>query len=369
MKASLVLVVYAAFVAAAPPGVFDAILKRASPVGTVSASSGECKRCGGSARKKCSRNEVCLGEKEIPGGIGVCVKNPKPCANAWGDSCPTGDFCVVDPNEDCPPDVLDCGGNLCIPKAVGERVGLKHTKPKPTTKPAPRKTKTKTTTTCTTKSKTTTKSTTTKSTTTKTTTKTSPTSNGSLQRCEGPTDKTCPEGETCLAEREIDDGKGGVCIKKPPFCGGGGEGEEVECPNADDVCVEDPNMDCPPNMADCGGGQCLPGFVIKKLGLTLKGKSPWRCGGESGKKCRENIGEICVGENKSSDGMGICVAYPDSCTEAGGTKCSNEKWYTCVTDQNKCVEWKWMNKNFCFKNICVWKRDAEKFGMGEKTED
>lgn len=115
-------------------------------------------------------------------------------------------------------------------------------------------------------------------------------------------------------------------------------------------------MDCPPDLADCGGGRCFPGSLIKQRKLVFKGKELWRCGGNSGKKCYDKIGETCVGENKSSDGTGICVKYPRDCEKED---CS-EGW-TCVTGQNSCQSR--LGEEVCYKKVCLYNAYAEIAGI------
>lgn len=74
MKATLLLVVFAAFVA------FSAAASDMK-IGVTP------KRCGGSSGKTCLRGEVCVGEKELKDGLGVCILKPRSCGNFFGDTC------------------------------------------------------------------------------------------------------------------------------------------------------------------------------------------------------------------------------------------------------------------------------------------
>lgn len=109
MRATYLLVVFVAFSAAAQD-------KQAGA---------STKRCGGSSGKSCKAAEVCVGVKEFKDGLGVCVP-PKSCSNFGGDVCSNKtDHCLPDPRIACPPGVQDCGGGLCVPKGVIEKIGLK----------------------------------------------------------------------------------------------------------------------------------------------------------------------------------------------------------------------------------------------------
>jgi hypothetical protein len=110
MKATFFLIAFAAFAATAPQG---------KPADTTP------RRCGGSSGKKCLKKEVCVGEKEIKGGVGVCLADPKPCGNFSGDVCSGADYCINDPRIHCPPGVMDCGGGVCMPGAWARQFGLK----------------------------------------------------------------------------------------------------------------------------------------------------------------------------------------------------------------------------------------------------
>ncbi|MFP2927445.1 hypothetical protein ACLESO_20050 [Pyxidicoccus sp. 3LG] len=116
MKTTFFLVAFAAFAA------FAAAAPQGKPVDTTP------KRCGGSSGKKCLKNEICVGEKEIKGGVGVCLADPKPCGNFNGDVCPkkTDSYCINDPRIHCPPGVVDCGGGVCLPGEWARQVGLKQ---------------------------------------------------------------------------------------------------------------------------------------------------------------------------------------------------------------------------------------------------
>ncbi|KAK6352131.1 hypothetical protein TWF730_008962 [Orbilia blumenaviensis] len=344
MRLSLIVGAYAAVVVAAPPGFFDSILKRAVIGKELYGRSEDCRRC--SSQKPCGYKEFCLGEKEIPDGKGVCVKVPKPCSDIGKDCCPAEGFCVSSQKD----------GNRCIPKSVGEKVGLKRTKPKPnkvTTK--------KTTTTCTTTAKSSAKATT--------------SAGVEVKRCNYWKGKLCGNGEVCLGEREFGEQMDGFCIKDPKRCGARIpplQGRD-ECPDPSDACVGDYyTTDCNPGIADCGRSKkCLPVALVKKYNLSVKNSYPFRCGGKTGGKCYDNVGEVCVGENKTKDGKGgVCMEYPRTCNAYGG--CGQGDWYYCVADQ-VCMKWSWeerrrLDENTCYKNACVFKTVAIDTKMATEAE-
>ncbi|KAF3927840.1 hypothetical protein ABW20_dc0102903 [Dactylellina cionopaga] len=456
MKAILFFASYAALVSAAPQGFTDSLMKRESPIRPEPINPIEDRfRCGNSSPEgyKCPKTQVCAAADEIGDGKGgVCVPNPKPCANANGDTCPSGEhICVKDPRIVCKKGEMDCGGGLCVPPEIAKAVGLK--KPETRYRPAacggstgvkkcpqsnvcvgetdlangnglciadpikcggfrgpqcPDDTKyyclndprvncpkgvmdcgsgicvrqdwaikyggglkkvtpktistTKTTptikTTSATKSTTTTpkKTTTTAKATTTTTKATTPTPNTTPKRCGGPTGKKCATGESCLGEREFDDGIGGVCVKNPGRCANFlGD----TCAKGD-YCVEDPDENCPPNVQDCGNKLCLPDSVVKQIGVKTVGSWPFRCGGNSGKKCRDNLYEVCVGEKESNDGVGICIGHPMACGGATGKKCFDENYFYCINDPRiKCTS---KQKN-CGGGICIPGDTADLYGM------
>ncbi|KAF3937201.1 hypothetical protein ABW19_dt0204419 [Dactylella cylindrospora] len=108
MKTTIIVALFAALAAAAPQATYGP------------------RRCGGNSGLRCGRKEICVGEKEIKGGVGVCVV-PKPCGNFFGDICPNRtDYCINDPRINCPPGVMDCGGGVCIPGDWAEKLGLKN---------------------------------------------------------------------------------------------------------------------------------------------------------------------------------------------------------------------------------------------------
>ncbi|EPS40390.1 hypothetical protein H072_5809 [Dactylellina haptotyla CBS 200.50] len=109
MKSAVVLTLFAALAAAAPQ--------------TLTGPG----RCGGDSGLKCHKNALCVGEKEIKGGVGICITGPiQPCGNFFGDRCPsTGSwYCISDPRINCPPGVMDCGGGVCMPAQWAAAVGL-----------------------------------------------------------------------------------------------------------------------------------------------------------------------------------------------------------------------------------------------------
>ncbi|AGC45346.1 hypothetical protein MYSTI_04045 [Myxococcus stipitatus DSM 14675] len=115
MKATLFLIAFTAFTAAAPQPKLQPKPAAATP-----------KRCGGASNKQCPQSAICVGEKEIKGGVGVCLANPKPCGNFFGDVCPNKtDVCISDPRIQCPPGAMDCGGGVCLPGVWAKQFGLK----------------------------------------------------------------------------------------------------------------------------------------------------------------------------------------------------------------------------------------------------
>ncbi|KAK6336850.1 hypothetical protein TWF718_009638 [Orbilia javanica] len=175
---------------------------------------------------------------------------------------------------------------------------------------------------------------------------------GPSKRCRGPGGKECNNGESCLGERELDDGLGGICVKSPKPCAN----FLGDTCNDGDFCVEDPDENCPLDVMDCGQGLCLPAALVKRAnGATKVGKEPFRCGGKSGKKCRDNMHEVCVGEGNSNDGMGVCVWNPKACNDPKGGKCRDEKTYRCVKDSR--------NKS---SGLCVRATWADQFGLKGK---
>ncbi|KAK6535880.1 hypothetical protein TWF281_000130 [Arthrobotrys megalospora] len=120
MKATFIIALFVAAAAAAPA---------TELAGTPKPPAG-FKPCGGKTGKTCTSGEICVGEKEIKGGAGICVSDrfENQCANALGSRCPFAtDYCIADPrNADCPPGVMDCGNGLCIRDAWAKFVGLKN---------------------------------------------------------------------------------------------------------------------------------------------------------------------------------------------------------------------------------------------------
>ncbi|KAK6499979.1 hypothetical protein TWF481_010336 [Arthrobotrys musiformis] len=191
------------------------------------------------------------------------------------------------------------------------------------------------------------------STTTKPTSKAiSATTKPTVQRCTTG-GKKCAKGESCLGERELDDGLGGICVAKPGACANFlGD----VCAKGD-FCVEDPDENCPLGVQDCGQNLCLPASLVAKLEGTVKvNAGPFRCGGKSGKKCRDNKYEVCVGEKDSKDGMGICVGRPMVCNDPTGKKCFDQKYFRCVKDPRSDSS-----------GICVAAKSADQFGLKEKA--
>ncbi|KAK6357678.1 hypothetical protein TWF718_001986 [Orbilia javanica] len=120
MKATFIIALFVAAAAAAPAGDISGATE--PPAGF--------KACGGQTGKTCSAGEICVGEKEIKGGAGICVAGDfkNQCANALGSICPfPTDYCIEDPrNADCPKGVMDCGNGLCIRGPWANFVGLKR---------------------------------------------------------------------------------------------------------------------------------------------------------------------------------------------------------------------------------------------------
>lgn len=113
MKATLLLVVFVAFTAAAQD-------KKAGATH---------KRCGAGSAKKCARDETCVGEKSFKGELGVCLKQPMTCGGTQDDpddTCPGSTYrCLPRANvtRECPLDARYCG--YCVTKAVVNQIGLK----------------------------------------------------------------------------------------------------------------------------------------------------------------------------------------------------------------------------------------------------
>ncbi|KAJ6261642.1 hypothetical protein Dda_2440 [Drechslerella dactyloides] len=82
------------------------------------------------------------------------------------------------------------------------------------------------------------------------------------QRCGGKTGKTCHGKQVCAGEKEIKDGNG-VCVTGKPCGNFFGD----VCPQRGDRCVNDPRIECPEGVMDCGGGVCIPAQWVKELGL------------------------------------------------------------------------------------------------------
>ncbi|KAF3913757.1 hypothetical protein AA313_de0208669 [Arthrobotrys entomopaga] len=106
MKATVIIAFCAALVAAAPPQ---------PPL---------IKYCGGKTGFKCDANQLCVGEAETDGKIGVCVKLPvQSCGDWMGSRCSdVTDYCYSDPRIHCPEGVMDCGGGVCVPKVLATSI-------------------------------------------------------------------------------------------------------------------------------------------------------------------------------------------------------------------------------------------------------
>ncbi|KAK6337272.1 hypothetical protein TWF730_002678 [Orbilia blumenaviensis] len=182
---------------------------------------------------------------------------------------------------------------------------------------------------------------------------TSTPASGTAKRCGGTGGKKCATGESCLGERELSDGLGGICVPKPGACANFLGDSCVK----GDHCVEDPNENCPPDVEDCGQGRCLPAALVAQLGGTVKVLSPpFRCGGKSGKKCRDNLYEVCVGEGESNDGMGVCIGHPMVCGNSKGKKCPDQSYFRCITDPRDDSS-----------GICMAAKWATQFGLKDKA--
>ncbi|KAF3933790.1 hypothetical protein ABW20_dc0102636 [Dactylellina cionopaga] len=302
MKISVCLIVFAGVVAAAPQGITDILMKRIPQYG-----GNQAKRCGGSSSKKCSSGEVCAGAAELKDGMGVCIKDPKPCADYKGDRCIQDGktLCVVDSAVVCGPGTTICGGSVCLPGEYIDKFGLKKKPSEP-------------------------------------------------KRCGSSYGKSCAKGETCLGEKELKDGMG-VCIKDPKRCG---SHPGNVCPtDGSYLCVSDPGTICEPGKDFCGGGMCLPGTYIDKIGLNVRDVGDAkRCGGSSSKKCGKN--EVCVGEKQFKDGLGVCVKEPKPCGNFFGDTCPLLGNWSCLNDPRiDCPE----GVMDCGGGICVPGEWATKF--------
>ncbi|KAF3911939.1 hypothetical protein ABW20_dc0109419 [Dactylellina cionopaga] len=269
-----------------------------------------------SGRKGCTDKATCVGG--FPDFIGLCIKDPIKCSLFEDRDPPCPDdadyYCVPG----CRASDQSCSRTgVCVRQDWARKYGGQKAAPEPRRKP----------------SKTTVPS----------------------KRCRGSTGNECDEGEVCLGEREFDDGIGGVCVQKPGRCANF-LGERCA---AGDYCVEDPDEDCPPDVQDCGSNLCLPASIVEELGVTVR-KYPFRCGGDSGKQCRDNLFELCVGEKESEDGKGVCINHPMSCgIGSGGKKCSDESYYYCAPDpRSKCNA---KQKNCA--GICIPAKTADLYGM------
>ncbi|KAK6541379.1 hypothetical protein TWF694_007192 [Orbilia ellipsospora] len=105
MKATVLIALFAAVVAAAPqPPVIN--------------------YCGGKTGLKCPANKLCVGEAETQGEKGVCISLPAhTCGDMMGTRCAVkSDYCYTDPRIHCPPGVMDCGGGVCVPLILGNSI-------------------------------------------------------------------------------------------------------------------------------------------------------------------------------------------------------------------------------------------------------
>ncbi|KAF3293762.1 hypothetical protein TWF132_004353 [Orbilia oligospora] len=120
MKATFIIALFVAAAAAAP----------ATDLASTAKPPAGFKPCGGKSGKTCASGEICVGEKAIEGGVGICVSGAfeNQCANALGSRCPLAtDYCIEDPrNADCPREAMDCGNGLCIRDAWAKYAGLKN---------------------------------------------------------------------------------------------------------------------------------------------------------------------------------------------------------------------------------------------------
>ncbi|KAF3925740.1 hypothetical protein ABW20_dc0100123 [Dactylellina cionopaga] len=84
------------------------------------------------------------------------------------------------------------------------------------------------------------------------------------KRCGGKSGLKCAKAEFCVGEKEI---KGGVgfCLSTPTKPCGNFFGDL--CPNRTDYCINDPRINCPPGVFDCGGGVCIGEYEAKIFGL------------------------------------------------------------------------------------------------------
>ncbi|KAK6508883.1 hypothetical protein TWF481_003650 [Arthrobotrys musiformis] len=121
MKASFILALFVAAAAAAPAS--DAAdASKPPPAGL--------KRCGKKIGRYCRSGEVCVGERNIKGGVGLCVSGAfeNQCANFLGSVCRGNDFCIEDPRNlvDCKPGMMDCGNGLCVRSDWAKYLDLKY---------------------------------------------------------------------------------------------------------------------------------------------------------------------------------------------------------------------------------------------------
>ncbi|MBU8901048.1 hypothetical protein KRR26_36235 [Corallococcus sp. M34] len=88
--------------------------------------------------------------------------------------------------------------------------------------------------------------------------------------------------------------------------------------------------------------------------------TPKRCGGSSGKTCAKE--EVCVGEKKFKDGLGVCVsdAFSNQCANALGSRCPNSTDY-CVEDPRNadCPP----GVMDCGNGLCVQKNVVDQIGV------
>ncbi|KAK6522767.1 hypothetical protein TWF281_002203 [Arthrobotrys megalospora] len=185
------------------------------------------------------------------------------------------------------------------------------------------------------------------------------------KRCGGPSKVKCGTGEICASENQFKDDPMGLCIKKPTKYCGGEKKLTVGCSKEDGYyCMYDRSINCVQDANYCGW--CIEQKWVDKFG-GLRRDGTNRCGGESGKKCFDAVGEFCVGGDILKDGMGICTDFNRVCTlgkpETCGTNPLQGTMY-CVKDtREECPSF----QDCSGGGICLQGKYVDEFGLKKPT--